>query len=328
MSSQWISRVALPLVMSMALLAAACGGGGKSSKTPVFNDNPTAIDAATPVAFPFTIQRSDGKPLTIAKPPTRIVSLSPGATEIVYAIGAEASLVAVDKNANFPDGAKNFATKVDAYEPNVEAIRALNPDLVIVASDSNGIVAKLDGLNIPVLFQDIDTSIKTVDEVLGQIRIVGQATGRTDRAIDLINGLATRVKKIKDTLNGTSQATNPSVYHELDSTFYTASSSSFIGDLYRILRVQNIAGDARGTAYPQLTQEAIIAANPRVIILADEEFGVTVDSVKARPGWSAIEAVKNGTIYGISADLISRPGPRIVDALEQLAKDIYPTRFP
>lgn len=326
---RWMSRITLPLLLLLSALVAtaACGGDGDGSKTPAFSDNPTPIAVSTAAAFPVTIQRSDGKALTITKPPARVVSLSPGATEIMYAIGAEASLVAVDKQADYPDAAKNFAQKVDAFEPNVESITGMTPDLVIVATDSNGIVGKLDGLNIPVLYEDIDTSIKTVDDVLGQIRILGQVTGRADKAVELINGLAARVQTIKDALNGTTIANNPSVYHELDSTYYTASSSSFIGDLYRILRVQNIAGDGRGAPYPQLTQETIIAANPQVIILADEEFGVSVDSVKARPGWDAIDAVKNNQIYGVDPDIISRPGPRIVEALEELARDIYPARF-
>lgn len=325
---KWMSRLSAGLLLAVLVTAGACGGGGEKGKeTADFNDNPSPIAVSTEAAFPLTIQRSDGKPLTITKPPTRIVSLSPGATEIIYAIGAEASLVAVDKNADYPDAAKNFATKVDGFEPNVETIAGLTPDLVIVANNGTGIVEKLDGLNIPVLFQDIDTSIKTVDDVFGQMRIIGQITGNTDKAVALINPLAARVQTVKDALNGTNQANNPKIYHELDSTFYTASSSGFVGDLYRILRTNNIAGDGRGSPYPQLTQEAIIAANPQVIILADEEFGVSIDSVKARPGWGAIDAVKNNQIYGLNPDIISRPGPRIVDALEQLAKDIYPTRF-
>lgn len=325
---RWMSRLGVAVVLVGLVAASACGGGdSKPERDTNFTDDPTPIAVSTIPAFPATIQRSDGKALTVTKPPTRIVSLSPGATEILYAIGAESALVAVDKQADYPDAAKNFAQKVDAYEPNVETITGLAPDLVIVATDSNGIVGKLDALKIPVLFEDIDTSIKTVDDVFGQIRIIGQVTGRADQAVDLINSLSARVQVIKDALNGTTIADNPSIYHELDSTYYTASSSSFIGNLYSILRVRNIAGDGRGAPFPQLTQETIIAANPQVIILADEEFGVSVDSVKARPGWDVIDAVKNNRIYGVDPDIISRPGPRIVEALEELARDIYPSRF-
>jgi iron complex transport system substrate-binding protein len=322
-----MSRVGFALLLAALIAVAACGGGDGDGKKADFNDDPTAIPVSTIASFPLTIQRSDGKALTITKPPSRVVSLSPGATEIMYAVGAQAGLVAVDNQADYPDAAKNFATKVDAFEPNVETIAGLTPDLVIVATDSNGLVGKLDALNIPVLYEDIDTSIKTIDDVFGQIRIIGQVMGRTDQAVEMINPLAARVQVIRDELNGTNQSNNPKIYHELDSTYYTASSSGFIGDLYKVLRVNNIAGDGRGAPYPQLTQEAIIGANPDVIILADEEFGVSVDSVKARPGWGAIDAVKNNQIYGVDPDIISRPGPRIVDALEQLAKDIYPARF-
>jgi iron complex transport system substrate-binding protein len=119
----------------------------------------------------------------------------------------------------------------------------------------------------------------------------------------------------------------PTYYHELDAELYSISNDTFIGNVYRVLKARNIAGDGGGIAYPQMTQEAIIEANPDVIVLADEAFGVTVESVRARPGWSAISAVENDRIYTIDPDIISRPGPRIVDALEELARQLYPQAF-
>ena len=312
----------------LAVLAAACGGNSKADSTPAPNGTPSPAQAAsTAPAYPLTVKRSDDRTLTVTAPPKRIVSLSPGATEIIYAIGAEGSLAAVDKNANYPDAASAFPTKVDAYEPNVEAITALNPDLVIVASDTSGLVPKLDSLNIPVLYVDIDKDIRSVDAVLGQIKVLGQITGNDATASSLIATLSGRIEKVRAALQGLPAASELNVYHELDSTYYSASDDTFVGDLYRTLKTKNIAGSG-ATAYPQLTQEAIIAANPQVIILADEAYGVSVDSVKARPGWNAIDAVRNGKIFAINPDIISRPGPRVVDALEQLAKDVYPERFP
>jgi iron complex transport system substrate-binding protein len=324
MTHPWIHRLGTAMLAAMLLTAAACGGSSTkdATRTPAAG-SPTAATAA----FPLTVQRSDGKSLSIAAPPKHIVSLSPAATEVIYALGAQASLAAVDKNADYPDGAKNFATKVDAYEPNVEAITGLAPDLVIVASDTGGIVAKLDELKIPVMFIDIDKSVKTVDDVMAQITLMGKITGTPDKASALVASLNARVQNVKDAVAGVPAATPVKVYHELDSTFYSASDGTFVGDLYKILRLQNIAGDGNGVAYPQLTQEAIIAANPAFIVLPDVQYGVTVDSVKARPGWSAIDAVKNDKILGIDASLVSRPGPRIVDGLETLAKAIYPERF-
>ena len=329
MTIRWTQKTAFVLLAGLlAITAAACGSDSKKSTTGGFSENPTTISGVPTLAssFPLTVPRSDGKSLTLAAAPKRIVSLSPATTEIIYALGAEGALAAVDKQANYPDGAKAFPTKVDAFEPNIETIAALKPDLVIVATDSGGIVGKLDQLNIPVLFSDINKDVKTVDDVLAQIGLLGRVTGTTDRSAPLIDNLGGRVRKIRDALQGV-DTTQAKIYHELDSTYYTASNLSFIGDLYHTLRVQNIAGNGGGQPYPQLTQEAIIAANPKFIVLADEEFGVSIDSVKQRPGWAAIDAVKNDKVFAVSADIISRPGPRIVDALEQLAKDIYPQRF-
>jgi iron complex transport system substrate-binding protein len=312
-------------------LLAACAGDGNGDPNgdgPGSFGEPTTIEGVSTIdAFPLQISRSDAKTLTVDGPPERIVSLSPGATETLFAIGAQDAIVAVDNNADYPQAAANFPTKVDAFEPNLESIVALDPDLVIVPNNQGGIVEALDGLSIPVLYQDIDTSITSIGDVFTQVALLGRVTGHQAEAEALLTALDLRVDAIVDGVQGLSQATSPKIYHELDSTFFTVSENSFIGDLYNTLHARNIAGDGGGVAYPQLTQEAIIAANPDVIILADEEFGVTIESVEARPGWDAIAAVVEGRIVGIDPDIVSRPGPRIVDALELLAKAIYPTRF-
>ncbi|HEX5479314.1 MAG TPA: cobalamin-binding protein [Dehalococcoidia bacterium] len=312
--------VALLALAALTLALVACGSGTSARQAA----SPTTAPAAA-AQFPLTLTRSGGKTLTLDKAPARIVSLSPGATEIIYAIGAESQMVAVDKQADYPAAAKDFPTKLDAYEPNVESIAALKPDLVFVASDPGGLVDALDRLQIPVLWSDLN-DVKTVDDVFGQITLLGKATGRTDAADALVASLRQRVDAVTSKVSDVPMG-QKSVYHEVDSTYYTASDGTFIGDLYRLLHVKNIAGDAGGSPYPQLTQEAIIAANPQVIVLADEPFGTTVDSVKQRAGWQTIDAVKNNAIFAIDPDLASRAGPRIVDALEQLAKDIYPERF-
>jgi iron complex transport system substrate-binding protein len=303
------------------VFALACGDDSDGDEGASGSPQPQGTEQPAP-SFPVEVDGSDGKRITFDEAPTRIVSLSPGATEILYALGAESALVAVDHQADFPEAAANFATKVDAFEPNVEAIAALDPDLVVVATDSGGIVGALGSLGIRTLFIDLNTDITTVEDVLGQISIYGRITGKTAEASRLIASLQERVEAVEERAANVSPS--PKVYHELDSTFYSASDQSFIGDLYRLLNAENIAGDGGGSPYPQLTQEAIIAANPTIIVLADEEFGVTVDSVKARPGWNAIDAVQNDRIYGVDPDIISRPGPRIVDALEMLADRFYP----
>lgn len=314
-----LSLLALPL----AAFAIACGdndGGGSASPTSAAQSGTPARNAS----FPLTLKRSDGKDLTLAKAAARIVSLSPGATESLYAIGAESALVAVDKQADYPEPAASFATKVDAYQPNIETIAGLNPDLVIVADDTNGVVAALDRLSIPVLYNDLDDDLATIDDVIAYIRTLGDVTGRGERADEVASALAARVDDVRADVDAIESGEAPSVYHELDDTFFSAAEQTFIGNVYKTLGAKNIAGDGGGNAYPQLTQEAIIAADPDVIILADEEFGTTVESVKARPGWDAMTAVRENRIFGIDPDIISRPGPRIVDALEQVFQRLYP----
>jgi iron complex transport system substrate-binding protein len=312
------------LLMTLPLAAFACGGDDDDAGP---EGTATAPAASGPQGelFPYNFERSDGKTLTFDKPAERIVSLSPGATEIIYAIGGEAALAAVDNQADFPAEAANFATKVDAFEPNIEAIAAAEPDLVVVATDIGDLVAALDRLSIPVLFIDINTDVLTIEDVLDQIPVFGRITGRDEAAEALVESLEARISAVDEKVAPLSLS--PKIYHELDSTFFSAADGSFIGNLYTRLNAQNIAGDGGGSPYPQLTQEAIIAANPDVIILADEEFGVTIESVKARPGWDAIAAVQNDRIVGVDPDIISRPGPRIVDALELLAETLHPEAF-
>jgi iron complex transport system substrate-binding protein len=326
--TSWNRRLAAVVAVAVIAFAGfACADDGGEADND-FDDNPTPIEGvSTPSSFPVEFQRSDGQTLTVDEPVTRIVSLSPGATEMIYAIGAQDALIAVDNNANYPPEVASLSGRVDAYQPNVEAIAGFEPDLVIVANDVDGIVEALDRLSIPVLYVDLDTDVKTLDAVFGQIGLLGRLTAHEEAAQALLVDLRTRVRAIEDVMQALASQDAPTYYHELDAELYSISNDTFIGNVYRVLKARNIAGDGGGIAYPQMTQEAIIEANPDVIVLADEAFGVTVESVRARPGWSAISAVENDRIYTIDPDIISRPGPRIVDALEELARQLYPQAF-
>ncbi|MEX1252941.1 MAG: ABC transporter substrate-binding protein [Dehalococcoidia bacterium] len=280
---------------------------------------------ATPGAsgeFPVTLERADGKDLTLEAAPQRIAALSPGHVEMLFAIGAGDQVIAVEQNADYPPEAAAMEIKLSAFEPSAEAIAAVDPDLVIISNDLDGIVAALDNLGIPVLFDDIDTRITTIEEVFESIEEMGRATGHADEAETLVDGLQERVDAVVEDAAGLD---GPTIYHELDVTggFFSVGPESFVGDLYSKLNAENIVEAGEG-AYPSLTQEAIIDRDPEVILLADAEFGQTPEVVSARPGWEAIAAVTNGRVYAIDADIYSRPGPRIVDALEELAGLLYP----
>ncbi len=326
-------RNALSLVRQMILLAlvltlstglvgyqqrAAAETPSASQATP----SPSPVTQTEDDTFPVSITRSDGVTLDITKRPERIVSLSAGGTELFFAIGAGDQLVAADMFSDYPEEA-NALPKVDAFQPDPEAILAHNPDLVLVTYDADEIVAALEQAGVPVLYLEVPESI---DGILEQTRQFGKITGNREAAEDLVAGMEERIAAITNKLADVEEG--PRVYHELDETFFTVAPDSFVGDLYNLLNAQNIAAGAPG-GYPQLSAEVIIEQNPEVIILPTGagEDGTTPEDVKARPGWDVIDAVQNDRIYEIDRDIVSRPGPRIIAGLEQLATLLYPEEF-
>ena len=308
-------------VVILAVTLAACGDDGSS---------PT-ISELTPISaagdgFPTTLRGADGQDLTIESQPQRMVVLSPGHVEILFAIGAGDQIVAVEQNADYPDEAAGFHIQLSGLDPSVEAIADLEPDLVIIAFAPEGFIEQMDTLGILVFHDDINTKITTIDEVFDSIKELGRATGHREEAQALIKELRDRVRDVTKELRGVDDG--PTVYHELDATggFFSISPDSFVGDLYRTLKAENIVEADEGP-FPSLTQEAIIERNPEVIVLADAAFGETPEVVSARPGWDTIDAVINGRVYAIDQNIVSRPGPRIVDALEELARLFYPELF-
>jgi len=250
----------------------------------------------------------------IAKPaahvPTRIVSLSPSATEILWGIGAAKQVTAVDDNSNFPVGVPT--TTLSSFTPNVEAIAGYKPDLVILqanATKATAVQAALKKLGIPVFLEQTPTATAGA---YTEIKQLGQLTGHTSQAAKLVSSMKKQIKAIVSMF----AAPKIRVFHELDSTLYSATSKTFIGAVYKDFGVTNIADAAAGadqSGYPQLTAEYLIKANPQVVVLADGDWGESKATVSARAGWAAIDAVKNGKIYTIGSDISSRWGPRLVD---------------
>jgi iron complex transport system substrate-binding protein len=306
------------LLCIAAAWAAACGGsgGGSTTTTP-----PTAaITEAPQSSFPLTLDESDGQKLTLTQAPQRIVSLSANATDIICAIGGGDQLVAVEQYANCPANSQ-AKPALDAFQPSLEAIAAYQPDLVYVSTDAGSIVEALRGANVRVLYVALPT---TLAGTLDQIQLFGQATGHAAEAASVVHGLQERIDGVKRAIDAVTAG--PTIYHELDNTYFSAAPSSYVGDFYNVLKAQNIAAGATED-YPQLSAEVIVQRNPDVIILADEDAGETADTVAARPGWDAIDAVKNRRICVIDPDIVSQPSTMIADGLETLAKCLYPDRF-
>lgn len=308
------------LVLAMAVLflttfaIAACGDDGNGDATLA-----TSTPAASQSLYPLTIEQSDGVDLVLDEAPQRIVSLSPYATEILCEIGAGDQLAAVDLFANCPSGGTD-KPELDSFEPSLEAIAGFEPDLVYV--DGEGILEALRQIDIQVLYLTLPSSL---DEVLERIVEFGLVVDREAEAEALVESLTERIDAVEETVSVIEEG--PRIFHELDTTYFTVSPESFIGDFYNILKAQNIAAGGEGE-YLQLTAEVIVERDPEVIILADEAAGVTVESLNDRPGWDTLTAVKEGRVCLVDPDIVSRPGPTIADGLEALAQCIYPELFP
>ncbi len=239
-----------------------------------------------------------------------IVSLSPTATEILFAIGAGDSVVAVDAFSNFP--AEAPVSELSGFEPNVEAIAEFEPTVVYSQSPIEG----LDALGIQNIVQPAAASI---DDVYAQIEQSGAETGNVGEAAELVLQMQTDIDAILAALP--ERETPLTYYHEIDTTFFTSTSSTFIGQVYALLGLENIADpadpDGEAFGFPQLSQEFIVDANPDIIFLADTIFEAqTAETVAARPGWDQLSAVQNGNVIEMNDDIASRWGPRIVEFLQ------------
>jgi iron complex transport system substrate-binding protein len=253
-----------------------------------------------------------------AATPQRIVSLSPTATEDLFAIGAGKQVIAVDDQSNYPANAPR--TKLSGYTPNAEAIAAYKPDLVVVSFDGNHIVEALGKLKIPVLVQP---TAATLGDAYGQILALGKATGHGPKATAVVAGMK---KKIAAIVASVPHAKPPlTVYHELEPDLYSVTSKTFIGRIYTMLGLKDIAdaADKTGSGYPKLSNEYIIEADPKLIVLADTLCcGQTAAKLDARPGWKTIAAVTDGGVVPVSDDIASRWGPRIVDFVQSIANKV------
>ncbi len=300
------------LVVLLALVVAACGGDDDAAAPPATSS--AAVDTTATEAFPVTVEGDNG-PLTIEEQPDEIVSLSATATESLFAIGAGDQVIAVDDQSDYPADAPQ--TDLSGFEPNVEAIAGYEPDLVIAAYDPGGLVDGLEKVDIPVLLQD---AAPNLDAAYEQIETLGTATGNPEGADEVVDSMRTQIDELVSTSSGAEGAT---VYHELGPDFYSATSDTFIGSVYELFGLVNIAdaaADADAGGYPQLSGEFIVSESPDLIVLADTVCcGQTAKKVAKRPGWDQIAAVENGDIVEADDSVASRWGPRTVEFVELIA---------
>lgn len=296
-------------LLSLALALTACGGDGDA-----------ATDAApetTASSFPVTVTGADGE-LTLDERPESIVSLSATATEMLFAIGAGDQVVAVDDYSNYPEEAP--VTDLSAFTPNAEAIVGYEPDLVVLSNDQNGIVDSLDALSVPTLLLEAAGS---VDDTYEQLETLGDATGHAEEADEVVAEVQGRIDAAVESVGN--RAEGMKVYHELDPTFFSADSSTFIGSIYTMFGLGNIADEAGAAAggYPQLSAEYIVSAAPDLIVLADTKCcEQSAETVAQRPAFDTVPAVKEDRILAADDDIASRWGPRIADFAEAVAETL------
>jgi iron complex transport system substrate-binding protein len=302
-----LRRGILALVAS-AFLFAACGDDGGSS---------SGVDSTAPgnaeAAFPLTVEQAQGD-LVFEKAPTRIISLSPTATEMLWAIDAGDQVVAIDNMSNYPEEAQVVASQLSGFEPSIEAIAKYEPDLVLVSYAPEGMAEGLAALNIPVWYGN---AAVTLDDVYAQIETLGAITGKLPNAKTLVDTMKT---EIANALEGVTGVEGSTYFYELDNTYYTVTSNTFIGSLMSSFGLENIAdGVADGNDYPQLNAEVIIQADPTYVFLADTAYGENAQTVSARPGWGSLGAVASGQVVELDSDIASRWGPRVVDLVIAVA---------
>jgi len=287
-TSAVLSGFAHLLALSFILVIASCGSNESTSGRFGSDVDSMTVAAAT------------------REFPTAIVSLSPTATEILFAIGAGDQVLAVDDQSTYPTEAP--VSNLSGFAPNLEAIAGYEPDLVVISYDPGDLITGLEALGLKVLMQNPPS---TIDDTYAQIVELGDATGHIDEAAELNRSISAELLVLAEGLPGAGMT----YFHEVDSTLYSATSETFIGQLYGLLGLENIADAALqfgGSNYPQLSPEYVIDTDPDLVFLADAEWGESVETVAARPGWGTMSAVQMGRVFPLD-ETAGRWGPRIVD---------------
>lgn len=301
-------------IIALTLVAFALAGCGANPAAPPATPTSAAV-------FPLTLQDDVGTQVTLKAEPRRIVSLAPNHTETLFALGLGERVVGVTEYCNYPPEA-TIKQKVGGYaDINLEQVVALQPDLVLASTlHMAQVVPALRERGLTVFVAEPDSVLDTLDTIVA----IGRITGKEAEARTLTAQMQSRIEAVQAKVKN---APRPKVFWELGAELYTAGPGSFINDLITLAGGENIAAST-GQPWPQMSVEAIVLQDPDVIILADHNYGETIDTVKQRPGWANIRAVKEGRIIElVNDDIVSRQGPRIVDGLEFIARALHPELF-
>ena len=299
----------LVLSLTLPFLLAACGDSDS-------DDDDQRPASASDASFPVEVlsgPEEGGEQITVEAEPASIVSLSPTTTEMLWAIGAGDQVIAVDDQSDYPEGVP--VTELSGFEPNVEAILGYEPDLVVTSGDTGGLVDGLEAVQVPVL---VLPSATDLDESYSQLERLGAATGHVDEAGQVVADVRAG---IDDALASAPDTSGLTYFHELGPDLFSVSGDTFIGQVYSLFGLENIADAAgEGDQYPQLSSEYVVSADPDLVFIGDNECcGITADDVAGRPGWESVDAVENAQLHVVNEDISSRWGPRVVEFAESIS---------
>ncbi|HWJ03752.1 MAG TPA: ABC transporter substrate-binding protein [Verrucomicrobiae bacterium] len=313
-------KKSLAWVITAFLAVGLLAGCGTSNQNAAKNEANKSVQSA----YPMTIKDDTQTDVTISAQPKRIVSLVPSSTETLFALGLEGKVVAVTKWDDYPVDVQKKVEYVfaDSLNPNTEQILKLNPDLIILGALNAKTVETIRNLKIPVVVlkpENLQSTYKSIETL-------GQLTGTADEAKKIVTEMQNKEKNIAQKVGQVKEADRLRVWTEVDANLFTPGDGTFLNELITKAGGTNIASDVKGWA--QYNSEKVIAKNPQVIFETYSYYDKDAKkNILARQGWQSLDAVKNQRVVELNSNLVTRPGPRIVDGLESIAKALYPDLF-
>ncbi len=311
-------------ILSLILTLALAGCGTAPQKTTPEKNAGTGTASTQQTTYPLTLKDNSGTEVTIPAEPKRIVSFVPSSTETLFALGLEGKVVAVTKYDDYPQGVQQKVEYVfeDSLHPNTEQILKLNPDLIILGMHDEKTITAIRNLKIPVVVfnpQNLDSTYQTIEKL-------GQVTNKPEQAKKIVSAMKEKEQNIAQKVATVKEADRLNVFVEVDPNLFTPGAGTFLDQLVTKAGGINIAHDVTGWA--QYRSEQVISKNPQVIFDTYSYYQKNAkEEILSRQGWQNIEAVKNQRVIDLDSDMLTRPGPRITDGLESIAKALYPDLF-
>ncbi|WP_404451234.1 ABC transporter substrate-binding protein [Virgibacillus necropolis] len=323
-----LSKYIFMFVMVVGLLMGC--SDNKNSNQPEEDTNKESANTeklrVEDTTYPLSVKDSAGNKVVLEEDPTRIVTLIPSNTEIVFALGAGEQVVGVSKHDNYPKQV-NEIDRIGGLQINTEKVLSLKPDLVLAhGSSAHNLQAAIDQISqagIPVYVVKNATDFKDVYQTIYSI---GKLVNEQEKADSIVTGMKDKLKEIK---KKASEITDPkSVFVEVSPApeIYTTGTGTFMNQMFEAIHAKNVAANLEG--WVKINEEAIISLQPDVILTTYGYYTENaVSEVLNREGWEQVPAVKNKQVFDVHSDIVSRPGPRLIKGVEQLAEIIYPETF-